>query len=79
MEKKNIRKGRNIYKITTLTIVLKNPIVSGDFFLGMLIKGILHNENPKKYIKEASAFVTANCLNYFPEVKEKDYLEILKK
>ena len=45
----------------------------------MLIKGILNNENPKKYIKEASAFAIANCLNYFPEVKEKDYLEILKK
>ncbi|WP_241033702.1 hypothetical protein [Streptococcus suis] len=45
----------------------------------MLVKGISQGQEPEIFLKEAAAFATANCLNYFPEVEAEQFEEILDK
>lgn len=55
----------------------KNPIASGDFFLGRLVKGLIHEDNFEDILADALLFSTANVLNWFPEVT-KEQLAIIK-
>ncbi|MBU8790008.1 1-phosphofructokinase family hexose kinase [Oceanobacillus caeni] len=53
-------------------IKAKNPIASGDFFLGVLTHCIESNLNHEETLKLAIAYSTANCLNWYPEVNQED-------
>lgn len=59
--------GKQIFYLKAPEIQVKNPIASGDFFLGVII-GCLENKQYEKALKKAISFSTANCLNWFPEV-----------
>ncbi|BCP58487.1 TPA: 1-phosphofructokinase family hexose kinase [Streptococcus suis] len=60
--------GQRFFRIQSPKKETRNPIAAGDFYLGVLVKGISQNQDPEIFLKEAAAFATANCLNYFPEV-----------
>lgn len=69
--------GRRFFFVKSPKIQARNPIASGDFYLGLLVKGLSQGDAPQDYLRAASAFSTANCLNDFPEVKEEDFQRIL--
>lgn len=70
--------GRQFFRIRSPKKETKNPIASGDFYLGLLVKGIYQGQDPQVYLKEAAAYATANCLNYFPEVQPDQFAKILE-
>lgn len=61
--------GQRFFSVQSPKIQARNPIASGDFYLGVLVKGLSNGDSPEDYLREAAAFSTANCLNDFPEVK----------
>ncbi|HHT7803243.1 tagatose-6-phosphate kinase [Streptococcus suis] len=69
--------GQRFFRIQSPKKEAKNPIAAGDFYLGLLVKGISQNQEPEIFLKEAAAYATANCLNYFPEVAPEQFAEIL--
>lgn len=52
------------------SVVAKNPIACGDFFLGRLIRGIVRNDSAKDILKSSLLFSTCNATNWYPEIKE---------
>lgn len=72
--------GNDCFKLTFPKIEVKNPIASGDFFLGSLchslhVRGLVDRES----VMRACAYATANCLQWTPEVDQADVARILKK
>ncbi len=65
--------GQRFFRIQSPKKEARNPIAAGDFYLGVLVKGISQNQDPEIFLKEAAAFATANCLNYFPEVLSEQF------
>ncbi|HEL2058136.1 TPA: tagatose-6-phosphate kinase [Streptococcus suis] len=70
--------GKHIFRVQSPKKITRNPIASGDFYLGVLVKGLVQNEAPEIYLAEAAAFATANCLNDFPEVHPHQFLSVLQ-
>lgn len=70
--------GQRFFRIRSPKKDTKNPIAAGDFYLGLLVKGISQGQEPEIFLKEAAAYATANCLNYFPEVKPEQFAMILE-
>lgn len=68
--------GQRYFRVHTPKQEARNPIASGDFYLGLLVKGLYEGQDPQTYLKAAAAYATANCLNDFPEV-QKDQFEAL--
>lgn len=60
------------FYITAKKITAKNPVASGDFFLGILTNGLFSNSPHEDALKLAITYSTANCLNWYPEVSEDD-------
>ncbi|ELB05483.1 1-phosphofructokinase family hexose kinase [Enterococcus faecium] len=60
------------YAISAKKVDAKNPIASGDFFLGGLVKQDTLGVSPKEMLSKAITYSTANVLNWFPELKEED-------
>lgn len=50
----------------------KNPVASGDFFLGILTNALLEHQSHEEALKLAITYSTANCLNWYPEVLKDD-------
>ncbi len=71
--------GQRFFRIQSPKKETRNPIAAGDFYLGLLVKGISQGQDPEIFLREAAAFATANCLNYFPEVQSEQSAEILEK
>lgn len=68
-----IAKMKNeIYFLSLDKIVAKNPIASGDFFLGALVKFLTISNDYLFALKKAISYSTANCLNWYPELKNKE-------
>ena len=65
------RLGQDFYKLRFPAIQVKNPIASGDFFLGYLVH-ILEKEGQLNLqaVKKACAYASANCLEWLPQVQE---------
>nr|WP_321292358.1 PfkB family carbohydrate kinase [uncultured Trichococcus sp.] len=68
-----------IFHIQAEKVNAKNPIASGDFFLGALVKNISVGEDPLTTLKRAISYSTANVLNWYPELHASDIEEIYKK
>ena len=58
-----------IYFLSLDQIDAKNPIASGDFFLGGLVKFLSLGEDPLTVLKKAISYSTANVLNWYPELQ----------
>ncbi|MBF0819153.1 tagatose-6-phosphate kinase [Streptococcus danieliae] len=71
--------GHRFFRVAPLRVEALNPIASGDFYLGVLVKGLSQQEAPEIYLREAAAFSAANCLQYFPEVDQGEYQDLLEK
>ena len=57
----------------------KNPIASGDFFLGAFVSFLDNNKGSDlEVLKKAITYSTANCLNWFPEFSISDSKKFLK-
>ena len=54
----------DIYFLSLDKVDTKNPIASGDFFLGGLVKYITLGEEPLITLKKAISYATANVLNW---------------
>lgn len=70
--------GQRFFRVQSPRVEAKNPIASGDFYLGVLVNGLNQGQAPEQYLAEAAAFATANCLNYFPEVTKAQFADILE-
>jgi tagatose 6-phosphate kinase len=68
----------SIYYIQAKKVAAKNPIASGDFFLGGLVKGVANNDDALTILKRAISYSTANVLNWYPELHLSDINEICK-
>ncbi|HFU4055998.1 TPA: PfkB family carbohydrate kinase [Streptococcus suis] len=69
--------GQRFFRIQSPKKEARNPIAAGDFYLGLLVKGISQGQEPEIFLKEAAAFATANCLNNFPEVQSEQFQAVL--
>ncbi|OCA86058.1 1-phosphofructokinase [Bacillus sp. FJAT-27225] len=68
-----IAKMKNeFYYVKAEKIQAKNPIASGDFFLGILTNALLQELKHEEALKLAISYSTANCLNWYPEVNKFD-------
>lgn len=57
---------------------MKNPIASGDFFLGSLCYALANQGTvDRESVRKACAYATANCLEWTPKVDPKKVEEIL--
>lgn len=54
----------------------KNPIASGDFFLGRVLKGLRSKTAFAKTLQDALLFSTCNVLNWYPEITSAQLIEI---
>lgn len=61
-----------LFHVVAKPIDAKNPIASGDFFLGAFLANIDSGADAVQAVKRAIAFSTANCLNLYPEVNLED-------
>lgn len=59
-------------------VVAKNPIASGDFFLGGLVKNLATGQNPEYTLKRAISYSTANVLSWYPELNQQQIEEIFR-
>lgn len=73
-----VKAGQAYYHIQTPPIQLVNPIAAGDFYLGLVVRGMYLDLDPLVYLKEAAAFSAANCMNLYPQVKQADYQALLE-
>ncbi|KXU02781.1 Fructose-1-phosphate kinase or related fructose-6-phosphate kinase (PfkB) [Streptococcus constellatus] len=69
----------DVFQLTFPIIHVKNPIASGDFFLGSLCyslenKGLVDREA----VIRACAYATANCLQWTPKVELEDVKRIIQ-
>lgn len=69
--------GDRFFRVQSPKRTIRNPIAAGDFYLGLLVKGISQGQEPEVFLREAAAYATANCLNYFPEVDREQFDEVL--
>lgn len=53
-------------------IEVKNPVASGDYFLGGLTAGIVKNDDLMDNLNRAIAFSTSNCLYWYPHIDQDD-------
>lgn len=60
------------FYLKTKEIEAKNPVASGDFFLGVLTNCIDQNIPYEESLKLAISYSAANCLNWYPEVRKED-------
>lgn len=67
-----------IFYLSAQKIDAKNPIASGDFFLGALVKNMCAETEPLETLKKAICYSTANVLNWFPELVVSDIESIAK-
>lgn len=70
--------GEDCFQLTFPKIEVKNPIASGDFFLGSLCHS-LHERGlvDRESVMRACAYATANCLQWTPGVDQADVARIL--
>lgn len=66
----------NLYHLKSNPIEAKNPIASGDFFFGSLLANIESDKTHEDALLSAISASTANCLNWFPEFTQEQYIEI---
>lgn len=64
------------YYLKAKEIDAKNPVASGDFFLGILTSYVEKNLNAEEALKMAITYSTANCLNWYPSVNKEDINKI---
>ncbi|SJZ38252.1 tagatose 6-phosphate kinase [Pilibacter termitis] len=70
-----------IYYLSLEKIEAKNPIASGDFFLGGFVKYLTLSGDPIFSLKKAISYSTANVLNWYPELsieQVKSFFETVK-
>lgn len=72
------RLHQQIVHLKAAPIEVKNPIASGDFFLGALVRFLDEDHDPLDALKTAISYSTANCLNWYPEIHKKDLADIQK-
>lgn len=69
----------DLFQLTFPKIQVKNPIASGDFFLGSLCHS-LENKGfiDREAVIRACAYATANCLQWIPKVDKEDVKHIIQ-
>jgi len=61
------------YHLMVPPIDAKNPVASGDFFLGALVSFLNYSDTSDTAIlKKAISYSTANCLSWYPEFSQED-------
>ncbi|GAA3014723.1 1-phosphofructokinase family hexose kinase [Tetragenococcus solitarius] len=65
-----------LYEGYAQPIETKNPIASGDFFLGRMIAGIEKQTKTVDMLKDALCYSTCNAMNWFPTVESKQLAKV---
>lgn len=60
--------GDQYYHLQAEAITAKNPVASGDFFLGGLLRGLVSGEAAEDILLRAMAYATVNCLYWYPYI-----------
>ena len=69
----------DVFQLTFPTIHVKNPIASGDFFLGSLCHALeSRGRVDREAVICACAYATANCLQWTPKVDKEDVKHIIQ-
>ncbi|GGE29649.1 1-phosphofructokinase family hexose kinase [Streptococcus himalayensis] len=73
------RLQEDVFHLTFPKIDLKNPIASGDFFLGSLCFALANRGKvDREAVIRACAYATANCLQWTPRVEMADVERIIQ-
>ena len=68
----------DVFQLTFPIIHVKNPIASGDFFLGSLCHALESKWRvDREAVIRACAYATANCLQWTPKVDPADVKRIV--
>jgi len=67
----------DIYYFTAVPIDVKNPVASGDHFLGNLVRGVINDEDIKETIKRSISYSSSNCTYWYPHIEQEDVLEYI--
>jgi tagatose 6-phosphate kinase len=65
-----------IFYIKAKKVEAKNPIASGDFFLGGLVKNLATDQDPEYTLKRAISYSTTNVLSWYPELNQQQIEEV---
>lgn len=61
-----------IYSFTAVEIDVKNPVASGDHFLGNLVRGVVNEDEITDTIKKSIAYSSSNCTYWYPHIELED-------
>jgi len=67
----------DIYYFTAVEIDVKNPVASGDHFLGNLVRGVINGEEMTETIKKSIAYSSSNCMYWYPHIEQEDVFEYI--
>lgn len=67
------RMSGNFYQLESRPVDSKNPVASGDFFLGGVIRGLLDEDNDVEVLKRGIANATANVQFWYPKITQEIY------
>jgi len=69
----------DIYYFTAVEIDVKNPVASGDHFLGNLVRGVINDEEMTDTIKKSIAYSSSNCTYWYPHIEQEDVAEYVER
>lgn len=72
------RYKNKVYHFNGLEIDVKNPVASGDHFLGNLVRGLINEENIQDILKKSIAYSSSNCLYWYPHIEQMDVNKFIK-
>lgn len=61
-----------LYQIKTVPVEAKNPVASGDYFLGGLVRGLVTGLDYIEAIKRSTAYSTSNVNYWYPHIELSD-------
>lgn len=67
-----------ILHFSGLKIDLKNPVASGDHFLGNLVRGLVNQESIEDILKNSIAYASSNCQYWYPHIEKSDVENFVK-
>lgn len=67
-----------IYHFSGLEIDVKNPVASGDHFLGNLVRGLVKEEEIQEILTRSIAYSSSNCQYWYPHIEQEDVAKFKK-
>ena len=72
------RFNQEVYHFSGLEIEVKNPVASGDHFLGNLVRGLVNEEDIQDILRKSIAYSSSNCQYWYPHIESEDVKQFIK-